>query len=133
MTNFQTRLWDGEFQVELDASLTLIWFTFWNWWIWYWTIKSGLFLLIKLGMTNDLLFCWHVCDHDFYAIIFKFYRFSLKFVKKKISNLYSKIQLVFSDYLHIQLTLIVSNSVDSNFRLSRIFIEVPNFIVYKYI
>jgi hypothetical protein len=33
----------------------------------------------------------------------------------------------------IQLTLIVSNSVDSNFRLSRIFIEVPNFVVYKYI
>ena len=29
----------------------------------------------------------------------------------------------------IQLTLIVSNSVDSNFRLSRIFIEVPNFVV----
>ena len=34
---------------------------------------------------------------------------------------------------YIQLTLIVSNSVDSNFRLSRIFIEVPNFVVYKYI
>jgi hypothetical protein len=33
----------------------------------------------------------------------------------------------------IQLTLIVSNSVDSNFRLSQIFIEVPNFVVYKYI
>ena len=33
----------------------------------------------------------------------------------------------------IQLTLIVSNSVDSNLRLSRIFIEVPNFVVYKYI
>ena len=33
----------------------------------------------------------------------------------------------------LQLTLIVSNSVDSNFRLSRIFIEVPNFVVYKYI
>jgi hypothetical protein len=33
----------------------------------------------------------------------------------------------------IQLTLIVSNSVDSNFRLSRIFIKVPNFVVYKYI
>ena len=29
--------------------------------------------------------------------------------------------------------LIVSNSVDSNFRLSRIFVEVPNFVVYKYI
>jgi hypothetical protein len=35
--------------------------------------------------------------------------------------------------LDIQLTLVVSNSVDSNFRLSRIFIEVPNFVVYKYI
>jgi hypothetical protein len=33
----------------------------------------------------------------------------------------------------VQLTLVVSNSVDSNFRLSRIFIEVPNFVVYKYI
>ena len=33
----------------------------------------------------------------------------------------------------LQLTLIVSNSVDSNFPLSRIFIEVPNFVVYKYI
>ena len=32
----------------------------------------------------------------------------------------------------VQLTLVVSNSVDSNFRLSRIFIEVPNFVVYKY-
>ena len=30
----------------------------------------------------------------------------------------------------LQLTLIVSNSVDSNFRLSRIFIEVPNIVVY---
>ena len=36
-------------------------------------------------------------------------------------------------HLKVQLTLIVSNSVDSNFRLSRIFIEVPNFVVYKYI
>ena len=35
-------------------------------------------------------------------------------------------------YINIQLTLIVSNSVDSNFRLSLIFIEVPNFVVYKY-
>jgi hypothetical protein len=35
--------------------------------------------------------------------------------------------------MYIQLTLVVSNSVDSNFRLSRIFIEVPNFVVYKYI
>ena len=33
----------------------------------------------------------------------------------------------------VQLTLIVSNSVDSNFRLSQIFIEVLNFVVYKYI
>ena len=30
----------------------------------------------------------------------------------------------------IQLTLIVSNSVDSNFRLSQIFIEVPNFVEF---
>ena len=35
--------------------------------------------------------------------------------------------------IHVQLTLIVSNSVDSNFRLSQIFIEVPNFVVYKHI
>ena len=35
--------------------------------------------------------------------------------------------------LQLQLTLIVSNSVDSNFRLSRICIEAPNFVVYKYI
>ena len=35
--------------------------------------------------------------------------------------------------MKVQLTLIVSTSVDSNFRLSRIFIEVPNFVVYKYI
>jgi hypothetical protein len=34
---------------------------------------------------------------------------------------------------YIQLTLIVSNSVDSNFRLSQILIEFPNFVVYKYI
>jgi hypothetical protein len=33
----------------------------------------------------------------------------------------------------IQLTLVFSNSVDSNFRLSQMFIEVPNFVVYKYI
>jgi hypothetical protein len=33
----------------------------------------------------------------------------------------------------IQLTLVVSNSVDSNFQLIQIFIEVPNFVVYKYI
>jgi hypothetical protein len=45
----------------------------------------------------------------------------LKTEKKTIANLV------------IQLTLIVSNSVDSNFRLSQIFIEVPNFVVYKYI
>jgi hypothetical protein len=38
-----------------------------------------------------------------------------------------------TDSHDIQLTLIVLNSVDSNFRLSRIFIEVPNFVVYKYI
>ena len=36
-------------------------------------------------------------------------------------------------FMDIQLTLIVSNSVDSNFRLSQFFIEVPNFVVYKYI
>ena len=36
-------------------------------------------------------------------------------------------------YIYIQLTLVVSNSVDSNFRLSRIFIEVSIFVVYKYI
>jgi hypothetical protein len=35
--------------------------------------------------------------------------------------------------LQLHLTLVVSNSVDSNFRLSRIFIEVPNIVVYKYI
>ena len=29
--------------------------------------------------------------------------------------------------------LFVSKSVDSDFRLSQIFIEVPNFVVYKYI
>ena len=46
-------------------------------------------------------------------------------------NIQSKHSYVNS--IHIQLTLIVSNSVDSNFRLSRIFIEVPNFVVYKYI
>ena len=40
---------------------------------------------------------------------------------------------IFSYKHGIQLTLIVSNSVDSNFRLSRIFIKVPNFVVYKYI
>ena len=34
---------------------------------------------------------------------------------------------------NVQLTLVVSNSVDSNFQLNRIFIEVPNFVVYKYI
>jgi hypothetical protein len=41
---------------------------------------------------------------------------------------------MFFEAIHIivQLTLIVSNSVDLNFRLSRIFIEVPNFVVYKY-
>ena len=45
------------------------------------------------------------------------------------------LQKIFQDegLEEIQLTLIVSNSVDSNFRLSRIFIEVPNFVVYKYI
>jgi hypothetical protein len=31
--------------------------------------------------------------------------------------------------IHVQSTLIVSNSVESNLRLSRIFIEVPNFVV----
>jgi hypothetical protein len=29
--------------------------------------------------------------------------------------------------------LFVSKSVDLDFRLSKIFIEVPNFVVYKYI
>ena len=51
--------------------------------------------------------------------------------RKKLSVV--NVYIVFSDNAHIQLTLIVSNSVDSNFRLSRIFIEVPNFVVYKYI
>ena len=36
-----------------------------------------------------------------------------------------------SPQAYIQLTLVVSNLVDSNFRLSRIFIEVLNFVVYK--
>jgi hypothetical protein len=41
--------------------------------------------------------------------------------------------LPYKSLVLVQLTLIVSNSVDSNFRLSQIFIEVPNFVVYKYI
>jgi hypothetical protein len=44
-----------------------------------------------------------------------------------------KIKMASEKLEDIQLTLIVSNSVDSNFRLSQICIEVPNFVVYKYI
>jgi hypothetical protein len=57
--------------------------------------------------------------------------FQLKYIFIKIGQ--SKIDKGFILKEDIQLTLIVSNSVDSNFRLSRIFIEVPNFVVYKYI
>jgi hypothetical protein len=51
----------------------------------------------------------------------------------KISCPYTISLQVNKTTIHVQLTLVVSNSVDSNFRLSRIFIEVPNFVVYKYI
>ena len=76
-------------------------------------------------------------------------RLNLLVVKKKINKNCKNQRIIISNLckmfwslshkhylvlsLLIQLTLIVSNSVDSNFRLSRIFIEVPNFVVYKYI
>jgi hypothetical protein len=76
-------------------------------------------------------------------------RLNLLFVKKKINKNCKNQRIIISNLckmfwslshkhylvlsLLIQLTLIVSNSVDSNFWLSRIFIEVPNFVVYKYI
>ena len=46
---------------------------------------------------------------------------------------FGTVQTMWYFFFNIQLTLIVSNSVDSNFRLSRIFIKVPKFVVYKYI
>ena len=61
---------------------------------------------------------------------------------KSLQSLYIIFSHLQSNYNHftlylviykVQFTLIVSNLVDSNFRLSRIFIEVPNFVVYKYI
>jgi hypothetical protein len=76
-------------------------------------------------------------------------RLNLLVVKKKINKNCKNQRIIISNLckmfwslshkhylvlsLLIQLTLIVSNSVDSNFWLSRIFIEVPNFVVYKYI
>ena len=61
------------------------------------------------------------------------YDFSPLEIVKLENSLCKKSTILYNTLNDIQLTLIVSNSVDSNFRLSRIVIEVPNFVVYKYI
>ena len=97
---------------------------FWNHWFQKMqTWQESSLKILKFNIDLSYLFCIFVLQ----GLTFCTFCFCL-------SNMCISLYHCILNYENkdIQLTLNVSNSVDSNFRLSQIFIEVLNFVVYKY-